>query len=332
MASIVIPTRNRAELLARCLRSLTSQTIHPECFEVIVVDNGSSDDTVAVATSFSNRLNLHCISASDPGLHVGRHVGMRAARSDILMYADDDIEADPSWIKSVVRAFNTGADLVGGNNYPCFESEPPDWLRQWWEQPVYLGRALGYLSVLDFGTGCCPLDWRYVWGCNFSIRRRVLEEIGGFHPDGMPRELLHLRGDGESYVARMVYRRGGKIWFDSGASVHHLVPSERMTLHYFQQRAFSQGVSDSYSEVRRNGGPNLRWESKLRLNLRPRLAAIRERWQNKGKSPPQSERPSLLDVKLAVLKGWKEGVCFHQSALRSNQNLLSWVLKNNYLS
>jgi glycosyltransferase involved in cell wall biosynthesis len=329
-ASIVIPTRNRADLLARCLASLTEQTLDPERFEVIVVDNGSTDRTVETAAGFSNRLNLRCISAPDPGLHVGRHAGMRAARSDVLMYADDDIEAAPTWVESVVRTFSAGADLVGGNNHPRFESEPPDWLRQWWEQPVYRGRALGYLSVLDFGTGSLPIDWQYVWGCNFSIRRRVLEAIGGFHPDGMPQELLHLRGDGESHVAQAVHHRGGKIWFDSGASVHHLVSSERMTLQYFQRRAFSQGVSDSYATVRRTGSSNLRWKDRLRFRLRPRLAAIRERWRLGGQR--RSPEPSLLDIKLAVLDAWREGVRFHGSALKSDPDLLSWVLKSHYLS
>lgn len=329
-ASIIIPTRDRAELLARCLASLTRQTLAPGEFEVIVVDNGSHDATAQVAAGYSTQLALRCIAAPEPGLHVGRHAGMRAARSDVLMYADDDIEATPTWVESVARAFDSGADLVGGNNHPRFESEPPDWLRQWWAQPVHGGRALGYLSVLDFGTGSFPLDWQFVWGCNFSIRRQALEAIGGFHPDGMPQELLHLRGDGESYVAHAVHRRGGKIWFDSGASVHHLVSPERMTLQYFQRRAFAQGVSDSYAEVRRNGDAGLPFWRRLRLNLRPRLAAARERWRLGGRQ--HSPKPSLLDVKLAALDAWKEGFRFHQSALKSNPDLLRWVLKEDYRS
>lgn len=329
-ASVIIPTRDRAELLARCLSSLTRQTLAPEEFEVIVVDNGSRDSTQQVAASYSTRLTVRCITAPEPGLHVGRHAGMRAARSEVLMYADDDIEATPTWVESVMRAFDEGADLVGGNNHPCFESEPPAWLQQWWEQPIYKGRALGYLSVLDFGNGCFPFNWQYVWGCNFSIRRQALDAVGGFHPDGLPQELLYLRGDGESHVAQAIHRRGGRIWFDSGASVHHLVPAERMTLGYFERRGFAQGVSDSYSEVRRSGGPRLPFRSRLRLSLRPRLAALRARWQLRGQHC--SPGPSLLEVRLAVLEAWKQGFGFHQSALKSKPELLAWVLKDDYRS
>jgi hypothetical protein len=103
-----------------------------------------------------------------------------------------------------------------------------------------------------------------------------------------------------------------------------------MTLQYFQRRAFSQGVSDSYATVRRTGSSNLRWKDRLRFRLRPRLAAIRERWRLGGQR--RSPEPSLLDIKLAVLDAWREGVRFHGSALKSDPDLLSWVLKSHYLS
>lgn len=189
-ASVIIPTRNRAELLRACLESLCRQTLEMDRFEVIVVDNGSTDRTKEVVGQFTNILPVRCIDAPAPGLHVGRHAGMRSARSQVLMFADDDIKASPTWIASVVSAFaDPSVGLVGGNNYPDFECEPPGWLRTWWNMPVGKGKALGYLSILDFGKLDGPIDPSYVWGCNFSIRASALAEVGGFHPDGMPDEL-----------------------------------------------------------------------------------------------------------------------------------------------
>src|SRR5690606_19553916 len=123
-----------------CLRSLTRQTVSTSAFEVIVVDNGSRDSTREVVEGYSGSLNLRYIHAPEPGLHVGRHVGYFEAKSDVLMYADDDIEALPTWVDSVVKAFaDEKVGLVGGNNYPLFEKDPPEWLKLWWARPVYRG-------------------------------------------------------------------------------------------------------------------------------------------------------------------------------------------------
>lgn len=330
-ASVIIPTRDRADLLERCLAALTRQTLTADEFEVVVVDNGSRDATAQVAASYATRLALRCIVAPELGLHVGRHAGMRAARSDVLMYTDDDAEPEPTWVEAVAQVFeNPVVGLVGGNNYPRFEGDPPAWLQRWWNEPVYRGRALGYLSVLDFGSGRFPLAPEYVWGCNFSVRRQALEAVGGFHPDGVPQDLMRLRGDGESYVANAITRRGWSAIFDSKASVHHLVTVARMTRGYFEQRGFAQGVSDSYSAVRRNRGALLPLSERLRARMRPVVGSLRARFRAAERRDATAR--ALLDVRLAALRAWGEGFAFHQSALRSDPHLLDWVLKENYLT
>lgn len=333
-ASVIIPTRDRAELLRLCLESLTRQTLAPGDFEVIVVDNGSCDSTPEVAAAYSTRLDLRYVAAPEPGLHVGRHAGMRAARAGVLMYADDDIEACPRWVEAVVRAFGAPhVALVGGNNYPRFEHEPPAWLRKWWSEPVRevrRGRALGYLSVLDFGTGRFPLDSRFVWGCNFSVRRQALEAVGGFHPDSVPKDRLRLRGDGESHVANEIRKRGWVTMFDSDASVHHLVSTERMTRAYFEQRGFAQGISDSYTAVRRHRSASLPASQAFRTRLRSALGAFRERWRVIGASDVAARE--LMKVRIAALRAWADGYAFHQAALRSDADLLQWVMKEDYLT
>jgi glucosyl-dolichyl phosphate glucuronosyltransferase len=301
-------------------------------FEVIVVDNGSRDDTADVAASYAARLNLRCVAAPEPGLHVGRHAGCREAASDVLMYADDDIEATPTWVESVANAFaDSNVGLVGGNNYPKFECQAPDWLDLWWSRRVHRGRALGYLSILDFGIGRFPVGPGYVWGCNFSVRRQALEEAGGFHPDSLPRELLRMRGDGETHVANAVSRRGWTVLFDSGASVHHCVSAERMTAGYFEQRAYAQGITDSYAAVRSRGDFPLPVRQRFWASLRPALSGLGHRWRARA-AIDGSPGKVLLKVKLAALRAWREGYGFHQAAVRNDPTLLQWVLKENYLS
>lgn len=331
-ASVIIPTRDRADVLVRCLQSLERQTAGADVFEVIVVDNGSRDHTRQIALAFESRLQLRYLHAPEPGLHVGRHAGWKAARADVLVFCDDDIEAEPSWVGGVIDAFaEPQVGLVGGNCYPNFEAEPPPWLARWWNEPVGTGRALGYLSILDFGQGCFDIDPSFVWGCNFSVRRTVLDAVGGFHPDGMPKDLMRFRGDGESHVARAASALGWRTLFNSAASVNHQVSAGRMTRAYFEQRAFAQGVSDSYSAVRRCTGLPLPMTERVLQVLRPTARALRERWRAR-EAASDAIGAELLQVRLGTVRTWHEGFNYHQSQLRADRQLLGWVLKESYLT
>lgn len=330
-ASVIIPTRNRAELLRRCLSALTRQTLAKDAFEVLVVDNGSTDATAEVANEFAGSLQLVYVSSTQPGLHVGRHEGARRARSDILMFADDDTEARATWVEAVVERFRDAkVALVGGNNHPRFEHPPPAWLEHWWAMPFYKGRALVYLSVLDFGEGTFDIDPRYVWGCNYSVRRSVLLSIGGFHPDGVPKELLRYRGDGETHVSDAISAAGHRTAFDSRASVDHWVPSSRMTQAYMEQRAYVHGISDSYTDIRASQTARvapriaaLRWLATERAYLKARLGRL----ATAGRASPAQE---LTAIQLAASRAYRLGYEFHQREVRADAGLLAWVLRNDY--
>jgi hypothetical protein len=335
--SVVIPTRDRADALKACLASLEAQTLPREAFEVIVVDNGSRDGTAAVAQGFAARLPLRLLNAPEPGLHVGRHAGWRAARSGVLVFADDDIVAAPGWLAAVAAQF--GADerlaLLGGNNLPAFEHAPPPWLRHAWERPVELagrrGRALPALSVLDLGAGVFELDPGWVWGCNFSVRAEVLRAAGGFHPDGVPAEQLARRGDGETHVADIVRARGWTCRFDGAATVHHAVTAARMTPAYFERRAFAQGVSDSYTRARRQGGADAA-PARMRAVLRGwrDAHAARQAAADAAHHPDDAAR-QWQAVAAAMQREHGRGQAFHQRALRADAALRDWVRKPDYL-
>lgn len=325
MLTVVIPTRNRAELLRSALCSLETQTLPADRFEVLVVDNGSTDDTPAVVESFRERLgNLRYLFEPTPGLHAGRHRGLKEARGEVLVFADDDIEATPTWLEAVEDCFRDPyVALVGGNNYPKFEAPPPEWLQRLWDRPSLGGHAIGALSVLELPPGRRALDPRYVWGCNFSIHRSVLLEAGGFHPDAMPEALIRFRGDGESHVSRYIRDRGLTCLFDSRAGVHHAVTRERMTLEYFRKRAFNQGVSDSYTHLR-NGeqrpapaGPI----AALKAVARKLRAAVKARLPHDR---------ALRELERITREGHREGYAFHQAAYRDDPEVRAWVHRADY--
>lgn len=325
MLSVIIPSRNRAAFLGNALRSLVNQTLPRSDFEVIVVDNGSTDGTPGVVAECERILHgIRYFRDDRPGLHVGRHRGLKEARGDILVYADDDIRALPTWLASIQDCFrDPGVALVGGNNIPEFEGTPPAWLSALWQEvrEDIQGRAIPALSVMHLAEGRRTISPFYVWGCNFSIRRSVLEEAGGFHPDGVPQDLIRFRGDGETHVAEFVLREGLTCLFDSNASVYHAVTAERMTVEYFRRRAFNQGVSDSYTLLRRSGG---------RLSpaiLRAQLGAV-ARCSNAWIREKLGRHDELA---VSVARGHGEGFWFHQRAYRADPELRSWVHRSNYL-
>ena len=139
LLSVIIPTRNRSSLLKRALISIINQSFSPERFEVIVVDNGSNDNTKTICNKFSKKIdNFRYEFVSQPGLHVGRHVGLRKAKSDVLVFADDDIKAFPTWLEGIIESFkDLEVALVGGKNLPLYESEPLEWVQALWKNIEY---------------------------------------------------------------------------------------------------------------------------------------------------------------------------------------------------
>ena len=327
--SIIIPTRDRADVLDACVASLTRQGAGRDRFEVIVVDNGTDDRTRAVADRYAGKLQLAYVRALEPGLHVGRHAGMRKARADLLVFGDDDIVAEPGWVESVLDAFAApDVALVGGNNRPLFEATPPSWLVRMWERPVYRGRALPGLSILDFGEEPFDIDPHFVWGCNFAIRRGVLLEAGGFHPDAMPRDRIRWRGDGETHVSAFIARTRRRAVFHPGASVAHRVPAARMTAGYFAERSFAQGVSDSYTDLRRSGGGRVSWTHRIAREFRPVLQDLRRLAGTGGDAVAREVR----EIEAAMREGYRRGYDFHQSEVKNDPALRAWVGQEHYLA
>ena len=247
-------------LLEKALESVLLQSFPQEEFEIIVADNGSSDCTKALCNAYKSRFShFKYFFDETPGLHVGRHRGLKEAASDILVYADDDIQALPSWLEAIWASFQDPAVmLVGGNNYPLYEHEPPAWMQRLWDDSATAdGRCYGYLSILDFGSEEKGIDPQHVFGCNFSIRKNILLEAGGFHPDSMPQELIRFRGDGETAVSEYLQNKSYTAVFNPQASVRHAVTRERMTREYLKKRSFNQGISDSFTALRAGdpGGP-----------------------------------------------------------------------------
>ncbi len=338
--SVIIPTRNRSYYVAELLDSLASQEKVEFDWEVIVIDNGSTDQTEEMVSSKSISLPIkirYCYE-SKLGLHNGRHRGLQEAQGEFIAYLDDDILVTPTWIHGVEKILAGKTDAVVGRILPKWEAEPPAWLSILVKESAYSG----YLSILDLGSITREIDPVYVYGDNFFIKTNTIRKLGGFNPDSLPEDQLRYRGDGEYGMMLKFKRTGFQAWYDPLATAYHRVPSYRMNLKYLCKRSFAQGISDSYTQIRAEAlDPSLLPENLLSSTTNPpknakyywnRVAHIKlnEVWSTLKIRTLQSVPMTQTNVKTRLRKAWWSGYQFHQKEVKNDPELLSWVLRGDY--
>ena len=179
--SIIIGTYNRCEVLPRALASVLSQKTETVQYEIIVVDNNSSDRTREVVATLMERgeTRLRYIFEGRQGLAHARNAGIAAAVAPIVAFTDDDVRVAPNWIAEMKRAFDEHPEIdsVAGMILPRWPSEPPAWLtREHWVGPL----ALQEYGPLPFYVNSeRPVS---LAGANLAFRRSVFSRIGTFAP------------------------------------------------------------------------------------------------------------------------------------------------------
>jgi len=328
LISIIIPTRNRRELLEKTLQSIVNCNNNGIHFEVIVIDNNSSDDTELLTLKYKEHLkNLKYFKELLPGLHSGRHRGMIESSGEILAYLDDDAEIEKDWLIGIEKNFKDNElVLLGGNNYPNWTQTPPKWLRRMWEEAKESNGYLGALSLIE-SDSTNNMNARLVFGCNFIIRKSALKKIGGFHPDSLPEQFLSFRGDGETYVSNKIIELGMKVKYDSRVSIRHAVTKERMSSKYFRKRAFNQGVSNSYSDLRRGFTQSSRSGNKYKLTVLLKLSIHMVR--------RTLRRPTVSTLRIEINRmscflSTQRGYKWHQNQYKNSKDLQLWVHRENY--
>lgn len=323
--SIIIPTFNRGLVLYGTLASVAAVVTSSDPVEIIVVDNGSTDNTAQacreVAQKFPGR-NWRYFHESMPGLLSGRHRGALEAKGEVLAFLDDDVLLAPTWLEALQSAFrDPEAVLVGGPSSPHYEVEPPAWLTGLWVEFEH-GRRLGFLSLIEGGSSVRIADPLYVWGLNFAIRKSVFERFGGFHPDCVPKALQRYQGDGETGLTFKIKAAGFKALYHPQAALRHIIPVSRMTLESFKQRGFYQGVCDSFTRIRAKGV----LDTEMPVSWKDRVRPLK----SKVYSSYLCWRRDALSIRMLWNRAYFEGFNFHQHQVRHDPKLLEWVLKSDY--
>lgn len=243
--SVVVCTRNRSAWLRTMLGSLlaSNNAVTPNFpYEIVLVDNGSSDDTREVAAGFraQHGVPMNYVFEPAPGLSLARNTGVRAARYDVAAIVDDDLYFDPGWLAHMARPFRESPEVacVGGKILPLYEAGRPAWATD------------DLAAVWATRLGDVRRKIRYPehpYGANMAVRRSVYRSVGGFDLR-LGRKPGGLRSNGETEFFRRVTEAGLTIVYEPAAVVHHRVPANMSRPEWICSRFYWQGVSDAILE------------------------------------------------------------------------------------
>lgn len=235
VVSVILCTYNRAGLLREALRALAGQVAGTPPYEIIVVDNNSTDETRAVVRAFTGASTLVRYEFEpEQGLSAARNHGIAAARADLIAFTDDDVRVAPDWVRTIAALFasHEEIDLAGGRVVPDWEAPPPAWLERTGVAP---------LALVDYGDGPRRIGGTNplcLVGANLAVRRQVFERVGPFST--AVQRVEHSIGSTEDHELELrAFAAGCTALYDPRLIVTARVPRDRLTKRY--HRAWHTG-------------------------------------------------------------------------------------------
>ncbi len=229
--SVAVCTYNRADVLPKCLESLANQTVDKELFEVLIIDNNSTDGTKEIATDFcKENLNFRYIFEEKQGLSQARNRAIDEAKGKYIAYIDDDAIADKEWIEKIISVIQNNKDIAafGGKILPWYNIEKPKWFKDefgthsWGDKHLQLN-----LQNYPFGLS----------GSNMIFNKDVLIKYGGFSAEyGMVGNKIAF-GE-ESLLFNKMLKNNENVQYSPDLFVYHLV-SEKS---YSPKNVFKRSV------------------------------------------------------------------------------------------
>ncbi len=246
LVTVAIPTYNRAPILRQTLATLAGQTLPADRWELLVIDNRSTDDTAAVVAAFGGASPApRYVLESEQGLNHARNRAIAEARGQVIVFGDDDILVRPDWVERMSaplladEAGRIGA--LGGEVIPIFPDGVPDYVKIW-HRPLRFRPDLG-----PAGARAMPM------GANVAFPRDVFARHGMFRAD-LDRKGGSLLSGGDSEMIQRLRHAGLEIWFCPEAEVQHQMPASRMAFRYVARHAFDNGRSAVLERGRNSPG------------------------------------------------------------------------------
>lgn len=238
--TVLLATHNGAATLPRVLEGYGAFR-DVAGWELIVVDNASTDRTSAILCSFRTALPITVLSAPSPGKNKALNIGLEAADGDLVVFTDDDSIPSRGFVdawRSV--ALNTpDAALFGGRIEPVFETSHPSWLLEdsRWSSMLLVTR--------DLEEGASK--WDRIYGPNMAIRRCILDDGLRFDERIGPNsaDRLYPMGSESDFLLR-AERLGANSWFSRSPHVRHIIRARQLQPRYWAQRAYRSGKGRAF--------------------------------------------------------------------------------------
>ncbi len=244
MLTVAICTWNRAESLRVTLDSLARAAPPSRTpWELVVIDNNSTDHTQEVTRQFAERLPIRTVLEPRAGVSNARNAAVREARGEFLLWTDDDVLVDADWMRAYERAMDRHPSAVyfGGPATPVFLENPPAWLLRHWRAigEVYAYRDLGERETLLTASEP-PFGLNFAMRAEFMRRHPFDPHVGRNHGKRV------LQGD-EMVVLDAAARVGAEGYWVPDARIEHRIPPQRQTLSYVYRYYEGHGYSDTMS-------------------------------------------------------------------------------------
>lgn len=240
--SVIICTYNRSQLLYDALLSFSEQEgLCAIAYELLVVDNNSTDDTEAVVRGFTNKVLVRYIKEPELGLSNARNRGIREARGELTAFVDDDVLFGKEWLIHLVRGAERwpNAAVFGGKAVAKWEVNKPTWF-------LDDGRfhMRGMIAHFEPAQGEGILTKVLPYGCNMAVRSSIFHKYGGFDPHlGRVGGTL-LSGEEWDFFWRLL--NGGEIMvYLPSAMVFHRVTGTRGQKEYYSRWMKSSGETQA---------------------------------------------------------------------------------------
>ncbi|WOO40814.1 glycosyltransferase [Rubellicoccus peritrichatus] len=266
--SIIVCCHNSAKRLPETLTHLSHQDI-TEDWEVIVIDNASSDNTSEIAETFADRLPLRVVPEPLPGLSHARHRGFTESSFGVLGFIDDDNHVQADWARLLLNNFKERREIgaCGGPIVEKCEVKPPEWFEN------FKGNYTIWAPLDTAGYMNSPLC-----GAGLGIRKQAIEQLlaKGFKSMLSDRKGANLSSGGDFELGYALLLTGWKLYYDPALMLEHFIPKERLVWDYLCRLNYGFGMQsvilDIYKALAGNS-PMPNWSNEV---SRTRLARWRQ--------------------------------------------------------
>ena len=240
LITVALCTHNHADRIRRTLEDLGRQTLPSHPWEIVVVDNGCTDETPSLLADTRWRpegVPVRVVREDQLGLSNARNRALREAKGEYLLFIDDDETPDPQWLTAYEQAMLAHAPAaLGGRIEVLFEhGQQPAWLQE---------ELLGFLGRLDHGAErwLTAPDTPF-YGGNFAVRREVFTQAGEFDTELGRKGRINLGGEDTEFYRRLI-SAGHTVRWVPEAVIHHRIRADKLRRSYFLELHYRQGKSE----------------------------------------------------------------------------------------